>query len=432
MLKKIIISKNIKNGLWLYMLQIFNTIIPLITIPYITRILGKDGYGTFSIALNIIGYLQVLVEYGFGMSATRDVAISDKSRSTICKLFSSIIFSRFILFSVSIIIAVIYLIVTKSGIVLWISMFVMLICLIGYCVQQNWLFQGMQEMKYISIISMISRSISTFLIFCLVKKQEDIVLYSFLYSVSPFLNGFISVAIARSKYKLKLVRVTTNDIIGQMKEGWYVFTTQLSSKVFGAIGVTFLGVFSSVADVGIFSAIQKIPNIMILAWTPISQVLYPIISQQMKNGFFVGYIYVKKYQRIFVLLFAIIALVIATFSKLIVQIAFGEEYVAFYYWIIPLSIWFVMAINNNFLGIQTLLASGHDKEYSICFQISVICTIVLNFILIYFYGGNGASIAPLLSEVILSIALIYQIRKIRQRNGEKENEKSDVSFWHKT
>ena len=419
MLKKVIASKNIKNGLWLYMLQTFNTIIPLITIPYITRILGKDGYGTFSIALNIIAYLQVLVEYGFGMSATREVAISDKSNSTVCKLFSSIIFARLILFVVSIIIAVVYLIATKSEMILWISMSVMLICLIGYCVQQNWLFQGMQDMKYISIISMVSRSISTLLIFCFVKCQEDIVLYSFLYSISPFLDGFISVAMARIKYKLKLVRVTVDDIIGQLKKSWYVFTTQLSSKVFGAIGVTFLGIFSSTADVGTFSAIQKIPNIMILAWTPISQILYPVVSQQMKNSFSIGYAYVKKYQQIFVPLFSIIALGISVFSKAIVQIAFGEEYVAFYYWIIPLSIWFVIAVNNNFLGIQTLLSSGHDKEYSICFQICIVCTIVLNFVLIYFYGGNGASIAPMLSEAILSITLIYQIHKLKSNNGEK-------------
>ena len=66
---------SVKNGMWMYLLQLFNTVIPLLTLPYVTRILGRDGYGLFSIALNFVGYLQVVVEYGFGMSATRKVAV---------------------------------------------------------------------------------------------------------------------------------------------------------------------------------------------------------------------------------------------------------------------------------------------------------------------------------------------------------------------
>ena len=74
--------------------------------------------------------------------------------------------------------------------------------------------------------------------------------------------------------------------------------------------------------------------------------------------------------------------------------------------------WMIFAINNNFLGIQILLGSGKDKEYSQCFQIGVVFTIILNFIFIYFFQGNGASWAPLISEVLLSIMLIRKIKKI--------------------
>lgn len=72
----------------------------------------------------------------------------------------------------------------------------------------------------------------------------------------------------------------------------------------------------------------------------------------------------------------------------------------------------LIAINNNFLGIQLLLGGGFDREYSKCFQISVLSTILLNFMLIYFASGNGAALAPVLSELILYIMLKINIHKI--------------------
>ena len=64
-------KKAFSNGVWLYLLQFFNAVIPLLTLPYIVRILDTENYGIFSVALNIVIYMQVFVEYGFGMSATR-------------------------------------------------------------------------------------------------------------------------------------------------------------------------------------------------------------------------------------------------------------------------------------------------------------------------------------------------------------------------
>ena len=75
-IKELIQRKSVKNGAWMYALQFFNFVVPLLTLPYITRILGSSLYGVFSIALNIVGYLQIAVEYGFGLSASRNVAIN--------------------------------------------------------------------------------------------------------------------------------------------------------------------------------------------------------------------------------------------------------------------------------------------------------------------------------------------------------------------
>ena len=204
------------------------------------------------------------------------------------------------------------------------------------------------------------------------------------------------------------------DIYSELKDGFYVFTTQLSAKVFGAIGITFLGIFATTQDVGVYSAIQKITNVLILCWTPISQILYPMSSQYLQRNYDEGKQFIRKISRIVLPIFISIAIILGIFSHKIVLIAFGSEYAQRYYWLIPLLLWVVIAIGNNFLGIQLLLGSGHDKEYNKCFQIGVASTIALNLLLIYMFKGDGASIAPMISESILMVLLIIQIRKIEK------------------
>ena len=253
---------------------------------------------------------------------------------------------------------------------------------------------------------------STVLIFLLVKTDQDLVLYSFLYTISPFLSGVIGLVIAVFRYNIHTVKASFAMIRKNLKSGWYVFTTQLSSKVFGAIGITFLGLFAPYTEVGIFSVIQKIINVMILVWNPVTQVLYPISSEHMSKNFVAGKQFVYKVRRFIMPVFVLMAICVAMFSKFLISILFGPECARFYYWLFPLLLWVIIAINNNFLGIQILLGGGYDKDYSKCFQIGVISTILLNFILIYYFHGTGASIAPALSEVILCGMLLRHIRKI--------------------
>ena len=214
------------------------------------------------------------------------------------------------------------------------------------------------------------------------------------------------------KYRMHLVRITFTEIKQEFLDGFFVFTTQLSAKVFGAIGITFLGLFAPYTEVGIFSAIQKITNVMILAWNPITQVLYPISSGHMSKNFVIGKQFVYKMRRYILPVFVLMAIFVAVFSKFLISLLFGLEFAKFYYWLFPLLLWVIIAINNNFLGIQILLGGGYDKDYSKCFQIGVISTFLLNFILIYFFHGTGASVAPAFSEAILCGLLLWRIRKI--------------------
>ena len=410
--KQLAAKQVFKNGVWLYLLQVFNTVVPLITLPYITRILGPSQYGLFSIALNLQGYYQVIVEYGFGMSATRKVALQENTAASLSVLYSRVLCSRSLLMLPCCLFTLGYVAFNFNDFEQCVCLVILTASMLGYVFQLNWLFQGMQCMRFISIINIIGRTLSVLLIFIFIKNENDLLLYCCLYSITPIMVGLLSNIVARRQFGVYFRAVHLQEIFDELKSGWFVFTTQLSSKVFGAIGLTLLGVFSSTYETGVYAAIQKIPMVILLAWSPISQVLYPVSSKRMADSFTEGRHFVRKVRRLILPPFVCVAILLAVFAEPVISIVFGRDYATRYYWVYPLLIWMIVAINNNFLGIQILLASGHDKEYSRCFNVSLIFTIVLNVILIYLFKGDGACWVPLLSEAVLWVLLVIAFRRM--------------------
>lgn len=407
--RKIINSKAVKNGAWLYVLQLFNSVIPLITLPYITRTLGATEYGYFSVAYNLIGYFMVVVEYGFHMSGARKASLANNAVE-LHITFTSIVLARlllcFLCFAGTAVYSVLFIESKKSILCLLLLFFIPL----GMVLQQNWLFQGLQQMQYITITSVIARVISLVCIFAFVHDESDLAFYCFFYSATTVVIGLVGTYFAITKLNMRFVKVKWSDVINELKSGWYVFTTAFSSKIFSAFGITVLGAFSTEYNVGIYSAIYKIPQIVLLLWNPISQVMYPINSKQITESYKLGRNFIKKIEKIILPIFGAVLLCISLTSRSIVKLAFGSEFEKYYYIIYPLLFWVLFGIINNFSGVQILLAGGFSKEYSRCFVVGIIVNILLNLLLVWMFGMMGASVAAAVSELLLGILLYIQVK----------------------
>lgn len=413
MINKVLQSKVFKNGIWLTILQIVNTVIPIITIPYITRILGASEYGIFSIALNWILYFQVFVEFGFGLSGARKVALlKEDEKKKLNDLYNNIISSRIILLVVSFIILNIIAFASKFNIKVYTSMIILFVMIIGTTFQLTWLFQGKQDMKFITIINVVSRLISFILIFTLVKNSEQLYLYCFLYSITIFISSIISNIIAYKKYDLKFKFSNLKSIKSEINDGKYLFASSAMSKIFGGFGITVLGIISTTTITGIYSAIYKIPYVLTMVFSPVSQAIYPYISYKFSGGVSNGLKTIKKICIPILLLFCIPAIIVILFSKLVVNIIFGYEYAMYSIIVIPLVLQFLFAVINNFLGIQFLVASGHQKKYSKSLLHGCISIVLCNIVLGNFFSIYGVAWAAFISEVILTISLVINCKKI--------------------
>lgn len=418
-IERIVKNSTIQNGVWLYILQLFNMVIPLVTLPYITRILGAKGYGVFSYVLNIVGYFQIIIEYGFQLSGARKVALNPQ-KENLQSLFSGILSAKIALCIISTIG------ISITGVLLNFNnmqikcMSILYLILIGEVLKQVWLFQGLEEMKVITIIGVVARTISVIGIFLMVKYKEQIYLYCFLYAISNLLNGIISIWWIKVRLKLKITLSKSRVMKQELKEGWYTFTTSIMSNIFSGIGVTILGIVGSDFQVGVYSAIQKIPQVLVLVFIPIGQAMYPTVSKAYATSFQNGWRIIKKISSCVIPIFIIIGGGIIYFSKQIITLLYGEEYLSYSNIILPLVLWMIFSIINNFLGVQTLVGSGHLKEYSHAFNVGVVSIIILNIILGKIMQILGVSIAAVTSEMILTIMLAIKIIKIRKTYGKGE------------
>lgn len=409
-LKKIKQSKLLKNGIWLFVLQVFNTVVPMITLPYVTRILGASGYGDFSLALNWILYFQVIVEYGFGYWGARKVATT--GREQLQNTFSRIITARIVLLLFSFVAMCIVYAFSGKELSHFICMCILFLMVLGVTFQLTWLFQGMQDMKFITMINAASRTISVLLIFALVKHAGDVYLYCFLYSCTYILSAVIGLYMANKMYGLKVRLCGFKDAKSALVEAWPLFISQAMSKVLSGFGVTVLGMTATSSAVGIYSAVYKIPYTMALFFNPISQATYPDISAAFSKSKETGYKRVKKIAALVVPLFAGAAVIIALFHHPIVWLLFGDEYANNSIILVPLAAWFVLSVINNFLGIQILVASGHQKEYSNAFWVSAICSVILYVVLGKLWGLFGIAFSTCIAELLLTILLIFNVKKV--------------------
>ena len=167
-LGSLIKNKSVENGIWLYVFQFFNLIVPFLTLPYITRTLGEGHYGIFSSALNFITYFNVFVAYGFDLIGAKKASLINDEEE-LNSLYSHIFLIKTVLMLISFGLMSILSLVFHLPVDDYALMLVLFMIVVGSVFQQVWLFHGLQKMKIITIVNVLLKILSMVLIFVFVK-----------------------------------------------------------------------------------------------------------------------------------------------------------------------------------------------------------------------------------------------------------------------
>lgn len=403
----------IKNFSYLSILQISNYVFPVITFPYLVRVLGPEKFGLISFANAFVIYFKIITDYGFNLSATKDISINREDKTKINEIFSTVMLIKIVLMAISFFImsVLIYSInkFTKDALLYYLAFG----SVIGRVLFPLWFFQGLEKMKSIALLNILTKIIFTVFIFLFIQKQNDYLLVPLINSSGFLISGILALLIIIRSYKVKIIFPTLKSIKCHLKESSIIFITSFLSNILASSSVFILGLFETNKIVGYYAAIEKLLKAFLNLFSPITQSLFPYISNKLKISKQYGIKILFKIARYLLILLIIVLVLLNIFSYQIVNIVLSQKYISFYYLINILSPWLLFSILNNFIGIQFLVGAGFSKYYMKSFYFAAAITFILYFILTPLFSYYGVISGMLCGEVTLTIFMTHYIIKKR-------------------
>jgi PST family polysaccharide transporter len=402
----------IENFLSLSVLQFANYILPLITLPYLVRVLGPEKFGLIAFSQAFIGYFMILTDYGFNLSATREISINRENKEKVSEIFSSVMIIKLALMIISLILMFVIIFFFEKFRKDWIIYYLTFGMVVGQVLFPVWFFQGMEKMKYITFLNILAKVIFTVAIFVFVKESSDYLYVALLNSLGFIIAGILGLWIVFRDFKVSFKCVSFGELKSQLKEGWILFKTMIFVSAYRETNIFILGLVTNNTITGYYSIAEKILKAVQSLQGPLGQALYPVFctkySMDKKNFKYIHF----KYLKLIILIYSSLTTSIILLSPYIIKIAAGKIY---YESVLDLQILSVVVLVgglNYYFGILGLIPLKFEKEFSRFVIITGLLNIFLCLVFSYLFNDVGASISLVLSETILLILIIVKIKAI--------------------
>lgn len=389
-----------KNYLYNLLYQILVLIVPLITTPYISRVLGAENIGIYSYTLSISAYFILFGTLGIALYGQREIAFHQKDRLRYSKIFWEIIVLRIITMTISIIIF--YFTFVSSNNSYHVYYKILILELLGNMVDISWFFQGLEEFKKTITRNMMVKVISVCCIFIFVKSRNDLLIYFMIYALS-LLVGNMSLWMYLPKF-LEKIKIRELKIVRHLKATILLFIPQIAVQIYTLLDRTMIGtIVVDKQEVGFYEQSQKIVKILLTIITSLGTVMMPRIASTFANGDrekVTNYME-KSFNIVFLLAFPLI-IGICVIADAFVPIFFGEGYERVSILIKVMSPIILLIGMSNVLGTQYLLPTKRQREYTLSVVGGAMINLMMNSMLIPRYGAVGAAIGTILAEMTVT------------------------------
>lgn len=396
-----------KNYIYNLLYQILTIIIPVITTPYLARVLGANGIGIYSYTTSIVTYFILFGSLGINLYGQRESAYVQDDKQKRDKVFSEL----FILKAITLTVAMIlfwFLFASSGEYALYYK--ILTLEIFANIIDISWMYQGLEEFKKIVIRNTGIKLISAILIFVLVRNNQDVWIYVLIYALSTLL-GNLSLWFNHKKYAE--FKITELDIKQHIKPTIALFIPQIAIQIYAVLDKIMLGsILHNMDEVGYYEQSQKIIKILLTVITSIGTVMLPRIAKTFtdNNHYQIKkYIY-KAFHYVYMLAIPLTLGIIAT-ARNFVPLFFGSGYEEVTLVMSFMSVIIIFIGLSNVIGIQYLLPTKQQKGYTVSVTAGAFINLVLNFALIYNFKAIGATIATVIAEFSVTAIQFYFIRK---------------------
>lgn len=409
-MKNIISNTLLRNIFSLSVLQVANYILPLITLPYLYRILGVESMGVLAVSQSVTAYFLIFTDYGFNYSGTQIVSRNKLDIQKLQEIFSAIFFIKIaILFLCFILLCFLSKIgfISNHKLIFFLSFG----SVIGQVLFPIWFFQGVENMSFITFINLIAKAFNTLFIFLLINKKDDLFLVPMIYSITSIGIGLFSLFFVRVKYKLVYTSQPLSTLKKYIKKSWSVFSINIVVSFYTASTPIVLGFLSGEVAAGYFSVADKIVKATKNLYSPVSQAIYPYISLKFYQDKIMGGNIIRRLEIITLLLMGFGSLLIFIFSRNLVLLFGGEEYVPSIFLLKLMALLPLITAMGNVYSVQGLFNLGKSSLVNSYIGLIALIHLFTMYFLTKYYGVVGGTSALLLTEFFVLLFSFFFYRK---------------------
>ena len=397
-----------KNYIYNLSYQIIILILPLLTAPYISRVLGAENIGIYSYTISITTYFVTFGALGIALYGQREIAYLQNDKKEYSKTFYEIILLRAIAMFISLTIFYFVFVFKQNEYQIYYR--ILLLEIIGNLFDISWFFQGLEEFKKTVMRNTIVKILSLISIFSFVKTRDDLYIYFIIYVLSIFI-GNISLWFYLPKY-VKKTKIKELNVFRHFKPTIALFIPQIAIQVYTLLDKTMIGtIIADKAEVGYYDQSQKIIKVVLTVVTSLGTVMMPRIANTYAEGNKkkIEEYMSKSFNMVFFLAFPIVFGIIII-SDVFVPIFFGDGYIPVINLMKVISPIILLIGLSNVTGTQYLLPTKRQKEFTLSVVFGACVNFSLNMFLIPRYGALGASVGTVLAELTVSCIQAYFVK----------------------
>ena len=392
-------------------LQVANYILPLLTLPYLVRILGPEYFGLLAFATATIMYFMLITDYGFNLSATRQISIHRGNKDKINEIFSSVMVIKITLMMVSFSVMSLIVFGFDKFSQHWEIYFISFGIVVGNVIFPVWLFQGMERMKYISYINIGAKTFFTACTFIFVREQSDYLFVPLLTATGFIAAGIWSLYLVRKDFNVSFIWQSTDTLKFQLTEGWHVFLSTIAISIYTISTTFFLGLFTNNMIVGNFAAADKIIQVVKGLYQPVSQTIYPLMGRKIHEDRQAGLEFIRKTTWIIGVPMFGISVILFFMSEVIVDLLLGAQYMETVLFLkIMAFLPFIISLSNMF-GVQTMLNLGYKQAFSHILVSAAVLGMVLSLVFVPIYEGLGSALIMLTVEIFVALMMWTYLKR---------------------
>lgn len=395
------------NTIALVIIQVLNYVLPFITLPYVSRIFRVEDFGVIFFAQVLMDYFCRFIMFGFEFSAVRKIAIHTNNEKAVNCIFNSVLAVQILFLLIGFIFLNIIILGIPKFTEYWFIYYYTYLGLIGTVFTISWFYQGVARMKFITILNIITRVISLILVFTVIKKADDYILYPLINSLAMIVAGIVSIFFVKKYFNIKFYMPKLKTIWSTIKYSSQFFFTKVAIALYRSTNAFVLGLVVTSTAVAYYVAAEKIYWAVFALYYSFVSALFPYMSKNKDLKFF------KKMLKYLIPLTVVTILCLLLLSKYIILIFYGEKYLSSVpvLQIFLISLIFYLFVDT--LGFPLLGALGYVKETNQGYVFGGIYNSVGLLLLYLFNCVNIYSVSVLVASTYLVMFLhrVYFVRK---------------------